>query len=113
MFARDASPDYYERVLVVCTDAGFSPDIRHEARHWLSVVSLVAQGLGVALVPQALRTAGIPGVAFVPLRDSMAQSKTYCVWRSDEANPALLSLLDRVREHAGHDAAPGHQARRG
>lgn len=100
LFARDASPDYHERVLVICTDAGFVPDIRHEARHWLSVVSLVAQGLGVALVPAALRAAGIPGAAFVPVHDAMAQSRTYGIWRRDDAHPALLSLLDRVRAHA-------------
>lgn len=106
MFARDASPDYYERVLVVCTEAGFTPDIRHEARHWLSVVSLVAQGLGVALVPAALQTAGMAGAAFVPLRNATAQSRTYCIWHRDNSNPALLALLRHVkaRSHAAHPA---------
>jgi hypothetical protein len=41
-------PDYHEQILAACAAAGFAPDTLHELQHWLSVVSLVAQGLGVA-----------------------------------------------------------------
>jgi hypothetical protein len=41
LFARDASPDYYERILALCAEQGLQPRVRHEVRHWLSVVSLV------------------------------------------------------------------------
>jgi DNA-binding transcriptional LysR family regulator len=97
MFSRDASPDYYERVLAICSDAGFYPEVRHEVRHWLSVVSMVAQGLGVALVPAALKVSGIPGAAFVPLEASTARSEAFCVWRSADDNAGLQSFLGAVR----------------
>lgn len=100
MFARDASPDYYERVLTLCTGAGFYPNVCHEARHWLSVVSLVAQGLGVAFVPQALERSAVGGAAFIPLEGADARSQTYCVWRKDSDNAALETLLDDVRARA-------------
>ena len=45
-FARAASPSYYETVLSLCVTAGFTPLVRHEVRHWLSVAALVSQGLG-------------------------------------------------------------------
>ncbi|WP_372660732.1 LysR family transcriptional regulator, partial [Hydrogenophaga sp.] len=61
--AREVSPDYHERILTMCTEAGFPPEIRYELRHWLSVVSLVSQGLGVALVPQALAQSAMAGAA--------------------------------------------------
>ena len=101
MFSRAVSPDYYERVLAICSDAGFYPEVRHEARHWLSVVSLVAQGLGVALVPAALKASGIPGAAFVGI-DSSARSDVFCAWRSADDSAGLHAFLAAVRT-----AAPG------
>lgn len=104
LFSRNVSPDYYERVLSICTDAGFQPEVRHEARHWLSVVSLVSQGLGVALVPQALRHAGIAGARFVALQDSDTVSQSWCVWKTDDDSLLSAGFLARLRAHM--DAAP-------
>src|SRR5574337_1481544 len=36
LFSRGASPDYYERVLLLCAQLGLDPPVRHEVRHWLS-----------------------------------------------------------------------------
>ena len=100
MFSREASPDYHERVLAICTGAGFSPDIRHEVRHWVSVVSLVAQGVGVALVPQAVQRADIAGVCFVPLKSVRVRSQAYGVWRRQDDNPALALFLKELEPTA-------------
>ena len=54
LFSHAASPTYHDRILSICADDGFRPEVRHEARHWLAIVALVAQGLGVALVPKSL-----------------------------------------------------------
>lgn len=92
MFARNSSPDYYERILSICADAGFRPELRHEARHWLAVVSLVSQGLGVALVPEAMRRCGLQGTVFKPLEGVTARSEAYGVWRKGSVN-VLAELL--------------------
>lgn len=102
MFSRAVSPDYYERVLAICSDAGFYPEVRHEARHWLSVVSMVAQGLGVAIVPAALKGSGMPGAVFVPIEPSEARSEVFCVWRSADDSAGLQAFLEAMRA-----AAPG------
>ena len=67
--SRTVSPDYHERILAECELAGWLPTVVHELRHWLSVVALVAQGQGVALVPQALARSALAGAVFVPLQD--------------------------------------------
>jgi DNA-binding transcriptional LysR family regulator len=41
-----------QHTLAACSAAGFSPHIAHEAREWGVVATLVAHGLGVALVPR-------------------------------------------------------------
>ncbi|MEH3086630.1 MAG: LysR family transcriptional regulator [Xylophilus ampelinus] len=103
LFARTVSPDYYERVLSVCADAGFRPEIVHEARHWLAVVSLVSQGLGVALVPQAMRRSRLPGAAFRPLDREAAQSEAYAIWREGPENPLVAKLLRIAADGARAD----------
>lgn len=96
LFARAASPDYHERILAICSAAGFEPEIRHEARHWLSVVALVSQGLGVALVPAALARSGVGGAAFVPLSDRVPPSQCWCVWNTRHENPVQVEFLQSL-----------------
>ncbi|ARP83140.1 LysR family transcriptional regulator [Bordetella genomosp. 8] len=101
LFGQGVSPDYHDRILSICAQAGFRPQVRHEARHWLAVVSMVSQGLGVALVPQALRHSALRGAAFKPLAGAGARSDAYGVWRRDARNPLIERLLDEFGAAAG------------
>lgn len=94
---RAVSPDYHDRILAACADAGFEPALVFELRHWLSVVSVIAQGLGVGLVPAALQQAGLPGVVFVPLVQAMAPYDTHCLWRTGRNQVALGAFLQTVQ----------------
>lgn len=95
---RAVSPDYHDRILAACADEGFEPVVSVELRHWLSVVSVIAQGLGVGLVPAALQQAGLPGVVFVPLEQAMAPYDTHCLWRTGKDESALGAFLAAVRD---------------
>jgi DNA-binding transcriptional LysR family regulator len=97
---RAVSPDYHDRILAACADAGFEPSLGFELRHWLSVVSVIAQGLGVGLVPAALQQAGLPGVVFLPLEQALAPYDTHCLWRTGRDAAALGAFLAAVREVA-------------
>ena len=98
--SRAVSPDYHERIVSICTETGFSPEIRYELRHWLSVVSLVSQGLGVALVPAALQQSGLAGAAFVPLEAASLPYETHCLWKTARDHTALGAFLGAVRAAA-------------
>lgn len=93
LFSRGASPDYYERVITLCAILGWSPLVRHEVRHWLSVVALVRKGMGAALVPCALMDSGVTGVVFKTLPDSRISSDVYAVWREKALPAGLLKTL--------------------
>ena len=100
LVSRSVSPDYHARIVGACQAAGFMPQPVHELQHWLSVVSLVAQGMAVALVPAALQQAGLAGAAFVPVRDPHAALPRYdtrCLWNPHRDQPALGLFLDAVR----------------
>lgn len=93
LFSRSASPEYYERVLALCAEQGLAPLVRHEVRHWLSVVALVAKGAGHALVPAALMHSGVAGVQFCPLPESGIRSEVFCVWNERKQSAVLPALL--------------------
>jgi DNA-binding transcriptional LysR family regulator len=104
LVSRQVSPDYHEQILAACAAAGFVPDTLHELQHWLSVVSLVAQGLGVALVPQALHQSAIAGAVFVPVDGEAPTYDTYCLWKADAGRPALEAFAQAVRQVAERQA---------
>jgi DNA-binding transcriptional LysR family regulator len=93
LFSRKGSPDYHARIVEICRQHGFYPRLQHEGRHWLSVVSLVAQGLGVSIVPAAFERAGIQGAVFRPLAEAIAPSAVFAAWRKDSADVLRKSLL--------------------
>jgi len=97
LFSRKASPDYYSRIFDMCAAQGFYPRIQHEVRHWLSVVSLVSQGMGVAVVPAAMARSGMAGAAFRPLADSTVPSEVYCVWKTMPDHPARDHFVQTVK----------------
>ena len=96
--SRAVSPDYHERILGICLEAGFDPEIRFDLRHWLSVVSLVSQGMGVALVPAALSRSAMAGTVFMPLDQATTPYDTHCLWKTARDNRALAAFVKAVRD---------------
>ncbi|WP_374438511.1 LysR family transcriptional regulator [Inhella sp.] len=96
LFSRKGSPDYHARIVDICRQHGFYPRLQHEGRHWLSVVSLVAQGLGVSIVPAAFARAGIQGAVFKPLAEELEPSAVFAAWRR-EGDGALRERFLAVR----------------
>ena len=101
---RSVSPDYHDRILAACADAGFEPTLHFELRHWLSVVSVIAQGLAVGLVPAALQQAGLPGVVFRQLALPLSPYDTHCLWRTDHDLAALQAFVATVQQVADGQA---------
>ena len=81
----------------MCEKHGFAPEIRHEVRHWLSVISLVSLGQGVAIVPAALQRVGMPRLVFKPLKGKQPQSELLAIWRTTPNNPLVNELLQALQ----------------
>lgn len=95
-----------DAVLRSCTEAGFAPRREHEAPGTSSLLALVAAGLGIALVPAAVRAVPLAGVVFRDVTDSAAVELA-CAWRTGDPSPLVASVL-RSLESAGvfADSAP-------
>ncbi|QNP50405.1 LysR family transcriptional regulator [Diaphorobacter aerolatus] len=101
LFLSQVSPIYHRRIIEMCQAHGFSPEIRHEVRHWLSVLSLVSLGQGVAIAPASLQRVGMPRVIFKPLAGEQPVSELLAVWRKTPDNPLVQALLGCLREATG------------
>lgn len=93
LFSRSVSPTYFDQLISLCNDAGFQPEIDHEVRHWLTAVACVGRGLGVAIVPQSMRNAGISHVTYLPLEDSIVLPQLWAAWTTGgKRDPAIAQF---------------------
>lgn len=74
-FSRYRESDYFDRTAALCLEAGFAPDIRHEAGQFVNVLAMVACGLGAAIVPASAATLPYGPVVFRRLEASRIKSE--------------------------------------
>jgi DNA-binding transcriptional LysR family regulator len=86
----------YDTVLRLSRDAGFEPRIRHEVAETSTLVTLVAGGLGVAVVPQPVAALGVPGATYRPLTGVSAHVQLVVARRADERAPHVVHAAAAV-----------------
>jgi DNA-binding transcriptional LysR family regulator len=70
-----------------CAAAGFTPRISHEVVESYSLLSLVAAGLGVALVPECVSRMSRPGIAYRPLEAPAPRADVEMICLPDRLEP--------------------------
>lgn len=86
--------------LQACAASGFSPRITHLASSTSMLMSLVAAGQGVGLIPQPFVMAPRPGVGFATVASPEARSYVAIAWRKDESRAAYTTLRNITRDTA-------------
>lgn len=94
LFSQDYSPQYYDTVLSICEDAGFSPNVSHKSVHAQTVFKLVENKLGIAIVPTALQYGFQMKVKFIELKHIKQRAILSMVWKEDNRNTALQNCMD-------------------
>lgn len=98
-----------QAVLHACAQAGFEPHVAFETDEILSVQALVANGMGVTLMPQLALTAVHPGVAVRPVGREAPVRHIYAARARDAyqspATQAMLQLLVDLAEEFQPQAA--------
>jgi len=84
----------------VCREAGFAPRIVAETSDLNVMVQLVAEGVGVALMPRSgLEDAG--DVATIAVTHPTIERRIILVWRPGATSPAARAFITVAREHLG------------
>jgi DNA-binding transcriptional LysR family regulator len=89
----------YDVVLGLFRDAAVEPRIRHEVGETSTLVTLVAGGLGAAVVPEPVTALALDGVVFRPLARPAVTVDLAIAHRTDRTEPHLaraVSVVQRI-----------------
>ena len=86
----------YDAIIAACQNAGFSPRVVQEAPQMASMVSLVAAGVGVTLVPESVCQLRPAGVRYIPIH---GQTPVAMLWLVAPRG-AMAAGVEQFSRHA-------------
>ncbi len=99
---RSVSPVYYDRVMAHFARLEFEPRVVQYGADNITILSMVAAGLGIAIVPSASSAHPMPGVRFLHLEELTAcDMPLWLAWRATNDSPALHNLIGLANEVFG------------
>lgn len=113
LFHRDHGQGFWQVVVQACGQAGFSPRIVYDAEHVHTMVGLVASGLGVSLVPEAVRRLALTGVRYERLASPAPRLPLALAWDPHRTFPALERVLEILTAQARRTASAARRPRPG
>ncbi len=102
---RHVAPGFYDQFIGICARAGFTPKILQEARTTPTIVSLVAGGMGVAILPSSLMSLQRSGVVYRPLKSPAPTTDMAVIWRPEDKSPTLCTFLEIIWEVANSEVS--------
>jgi DNA-binding transcriptional LysR family regulator len=93
IFSREIGPVIHDEMVATFSRAGIHPRMVHQARAWLTVMAMVAEGCGVALVPGSMARARMGGVRLIALSGPAIAAPAMLVWNPDPVAPALATFV--------------------
>jgi DNA-binding transcriptional LysR family regulator len=109
LIPRHLGPGFYDQVVGLCAQAGFVPRVVQEARATQTIVSLIAGGMGLSLVPSSLQNLRRAGVVYRPLKRPAPTTDLAAIWRPEESSPVLQSFLNLIWQVAELSPKPKHK----
>ncbi|MCF7568291.1 LysR family transcriptional regulator [Sabulilitoribacter arenilitoris] len=101
MFDPSYSPSYYEKVMQIFDDSGFTPIVSHNTIHASSIYRLVENNLGISIVPKSLQMGYNMKVKFIELKNIKHQTILSAVWNKKNRNPSLAPFLKTINQNKG------------
>lgn len=96
-FERAYAESNYDRIAELLADAGTKPYDGYKLRNWFTVVTLVSQGMGVAVVPQSLARMDYGNVVYVEIDRKAAEHKVSMICHADSGNEVVREFIRFVR----------------
>jgi DNA-binding transcriptional LysR family regulator len=96
LFDPEYSASYYEKVMQIFDDSGFTPIISHNTVHASSIYKLVENNFGISIVPKSLQSKNIEGVKFIELDRISQKTVLSVVWNKENRNPILKKFLKHL-----------------
>jgi DNA-binding transcriptional LysR family regulator len=91
---------FYEKVVTLCREAGFEPKINQTVTVTgvVTLLSLVAAGVGVSILPNHVQTLHREGVVYRSLQNAALHRQIAVVWRQEDSSIVLRQFLKVIQE---------------
>jgi DNA-binding transcriptional LysR family regulator len=106
-FSRQVNTVLHDHFLTVCRSGGELPVVVQEAAEFLTCISLVEAGFGIAIVPASLRRVRVPGVSYRRLQAPASRTDIVLCWRESPPSARVQALARAMAT----PAALGHRSR--
>jgi DNA-binding transcriptional LysR family regulator len=100
LFPRSHGPGFHDQIVSLCHQSGFSPRVVQEASQMQTILSLVAAGIGVALIPASVQNLRNEGVHYKPIRECTPVTGIALAWLRDCNSPVMHHFIAVAREVA-------------
>jgi DNA-binding transcriptional LysR family regulator len=109
LVARESAPSLFGKILALCSEAGFSPQIVSTGVARSSVTLLVEAGEGIAILPRSPQLGASENLALCPLTNPKAAIGLVMAWSPQRESPVLQAFLNLVRDYRSwpRTQAPG------
>ncbi len=96
--ARQRGGGYYAQLTNLCLTAGFSPNVIQEVTEMHTIVSLVAAGMGVSLVPLSMKNIRSQGVVYRELEGAAVLTEMAVAWLRNSHSTIVQNFLQVAKE---------------
>ena len=95
----DALP-FYGQIITRCQELGFEPKITPNIKvaGIFTILSLVAAGMGVAILPSHIQVLSYQGVVYRSIQDSQLTRQAVAIWRDDHTSIVLRQFLALIKK---------------
>jgi DNA-binding transcriptional LysR family regulator len=95
-----AGVSFHAHTNAACRVAGFFPRLGPQGRDFVTIASMVAIGLGVALVPQSLQSIRVPGLRYRAIAGEPVLAELAVAYRRNEPSPVARAFAAHARKAA-------------
>jgi DNA-binding transcriptional LysR family regulator len=100
MYSRVQKKQAFDQIIALCQGGGFSPQIVQEAATESAVISLVAGGIGIAIVVKSLQHVRGDEVSYRRLVDPVVEENFGVVWKHNNSSPLVKAFVQTAQEAA-------------
>ncbi len=94
LFSSQYSHGYFEKIMSIFEDQGFSPKVAHQSVHANSIFRLVEQNLGIGIVPTSLTIGFDLNFKRIELTKIPQRTILSAIWKKEHRNQLLTRLLE-------------------
>jgi DNA-binding transcriptional LysR family regulator len=107
LFPRELNPGTYDAIISTCLAAGFDPKLGPPAPQIVSIIPMVAAGLGISIVPQSLVGILPEAVVYLPIEGDAPRALINLAYRRDDRSTAVQRFVAVARRARASNSKRG------